>query len=144
MNSNRLKLALSIAVLTASLASQAQTAPCPQGTSTTCPANSACVSYTAPTTRELVNGVSAPLAASEIKSYDLSLDGKVVQSSLALSYTYTVPANQTLTTASVWSILTVDTAGQKSAVPTSCTQPKAISGPKSAPAAPIGFTVSGT
>lgn len=120
-------------------ASHAHAAPCPTGTAT-CAAYSTCVSYEAPTTREAVNGVSVPLPLSELSAIELSLDGKVVQSSMALSYVYPTPANQTLTTASIWSAVAIDTKGARSK-PVSCSQPKAVSGPQSPPSAPGGLTV---
>lgn len=109
----------------------AQAAPCPIGTEV-CPAFTACVNpWPVPTTRE--DGSALP--TSEIAGYELTLDAKVVQTGSANGFHYPVPKGQTLTTASVWGLKTIDTAGNKSTTATTCSQPTTVRGPVAPPTA---------
>lgn len=128
-----LSIALALTVLVA-VPAVAQAAPCPIGTGS-CPANTVCLGWTASTTR--TSGVALP--ASELAGYVLSLDGKPYPITTALSMSIPVGVDQTLSTGSIWSIVAVDTGGLPSAANT-CTNPVAVAGPKSPPAAVTGFT----
>lgn len=117
------------------LSAHAKSASCTVDNSSGCPANTACVTVIAPTTR--TSG--AVFLPSEIGAYEISLDGKVVttlNSSTAMAkYKYSVPTDTILSTASVWSALVIDTAGLRSSA-FSCSQPIAVAGPKSPPGTP--------
>lgn len=120
----------------------ADAAPCQVDGTIICPANSICLKWAAPTTREVVAGEPvAALPASEIKGYKIKLDSLIFPINAVTNFTYTVPANATVPTTALWSIATVDTDGRESGKPFTCTQPSAVAGPKSSPAAPDGLII---
>lgn len=136
-------ISLAFMLPAAAFVQTAHAAPCAVNTDTTavCPAFSVCLKWPTPTTREVVAGEPAvALAAAEIKGYKLKLDSLTFPINNVTNFTYTVPANAVLPTTAVWSIATVDIDGRESTQPYTCTQPVAVAGPKSSPAAPSGLT----
>lgn len=122
-------------------------APCQVATPTPAacvnqPTGSICYTWSTATTRETVNGITPVLLPSEIKNYEVTLNGVVVATPPGGTnfFIYQVPTNVTVDTSAVLTVATVDTLGQKSSIPFTCTLPTAVSGPKSRPAAPTGVT----
>lgn len=113
---------------------QAFAASCPTQAGS-CPQYSVCLKWSAPTTRE--DGTA--LAASEIANYELSKDATVIASPLGniLSANYGLSPGESLTTSTVFSIVTVDASGLRSSKATACTLASAVTRPKAPPAAPM-------
>jgi hypothetical protein len=129
-----LVLVLSMAPVAAAVA-----ASCTVTTTGSCPVGNECVTVVTPTTREPAVGetVGIPLAASEIDKYNISLNGKQIYSGDSPLFNYAIPVGGQLQTTDVWSATVTDKYGTSK--PFTCTQPKAIIGPKSPPAAPGGL-----
>jgi hypothetical protein len=128
---------LILAVLCASAGFAGAINPCPLGSGTICPANTVCLSWNPPTTRES----GAAIGLSEIANYQLQLNNNSPITVTGTSYNYLVPTDTTVKTTDTWSILTVDTLGNKSTTPASCLQPVAVAGKKSNPSAPVGLGI---
>lgn len=106
--------------------------PCPQA-NVVCPANTLCMTWTAPAVRQS----GAILPVSELRAFDISLGTALIGTTAGnqTGFNYPVPTDTTIAANSLLSIAAIDTDGTKGDA-ASCTLPKAIAGPKSKPGAP--------